>query len=47
MTLDRVRELLGVQLRFGCGDKPEAVRLLPGQVQRALGRKTVDVRSRN
>lgn len=42
MTLERAREIIGQQLRFGGGYNRNAVRLLLGEVQRDHGQAAVD-----
>lgn len=42
MTLDKARELIATQLRFGGGYNHNAVRLLLGEVQREHGPRAVD-----
>jgi hypothetical protein len=42
MTLEKARELISVQLRFGGGYNRNAVRLILGEVQREHGQRAVD-----
>ena len=42
MTLERAREIIAQQLRFGGGYNRNAVRLLLGEVQREHGQAAVD-----
>ena len=42
MSLERARGLIATQLQFGGGYTREAVRLLPGEVQREHGQGAVD-----
>ena len=42
MTLERARELIATQLRFGGGYNRNAVRLILSEVQREHGREAVD-----
>lgn len=42
MTLDRARELIETQIRFGSGYNRNAVRLMLGEVQREHGQAAVD-----
>lgn len=42
VTLERAREIIGQQLRFGGGYNRNAVRLLLGEVQRDHGQAAVD-----
>jgi hypothetical protein len=42
MTLDRARELILQQLRFGSGYNRNAVRLILGEAQRIHGQEAVD-----
>jgi len=42
MTLDKARELITTQLRFGGGYNRNAVRLILGEVQREHGPQAVD-----
>jgi hypothetical protein len=42
VTLDKARELIGTQLRFGSGYNRNAVRLILGEVQREHGPGAVD-----
>ena len=42
MTLDKARELIGIQLHFGGGYNRNAVRLILGEIQAEHGRAAVD-----
>jgi hypothetical protein len=42
MTLDKARELVATQLRFGSGYNRNSVRLILGEVQREHGQAAVD-----
>ena len=42
MTLDKARELIATQLRFGSGYNRNAVRLILGEVHREHGQPAVD-----
>lgn len=42
MTLEKARELLAPQIRFGGGYNRNAVRLILGEVQREHGQAAVD-----
>jgi len=42
MTLDRAREMIQAQVRFGSGYNRNAVRLLLGEVHREHGQAAVD-----
>jgi hypothetical protein len=42
MTLERARELIGIQLQFGGGYNRNAARLILGEVQREHGQGAVD-----
>jgi hypothetical protein len=42
MTLDKARELIDTQLRFGSGYNRNAVRLILGEVHREHGQPAVD-----
>ena len=42
LTLEKARELIATQLRFGSGYNRNAVRLILGEVQREHGQQAVD-----
>ncbi|MCB1753408.1 MAG: hypothetical protein KDI74_16960 [Gammaproteobacteria bacterium] len=42
MTLERARELISQQIRFGSGYNRHAVRLILGEIQREYGQSAVD-----